>query len=513
MHTLATRLMVLATLLNGRLYADCKEAAPQEIRQYFVACNSTDLFGEQIAARAAAHNLVDAPTGRSFAVVVGISNYPNMAEKRLAPAQADIDSLVHYLTEEEDFAEVIVLRDSAVTHENLRLVLQEYLRSRVDDFGLSRFLFAFTGHGYEEGGFSYLLHFGASDPLDVRNGINLQSLKALLQPVVDSAQHSLVLLNACKGGQFLSAFGDGETYISRRQGAHAITAGAPGELVFADPAYGPGSLFFEAVLDGVRGGADPDGNGFITSWDLHGFIVERVGLQANRQTPLIGDMLPRNEISRGSFVFVNSDSTKRKPLKTQSAVDALLGAFGPPAPDSTPDPQATRAPQAWASVALGTSDLLVGERDSAESVNYQRNRLGSMSSLQLIYDPSRHISTTFSLSVHGLTDSYIRYGAGVALKRGSAARSLEAGAVLGRTIEVSSAHFAPSEVEHSKTNRLDVSVLGALTIAPGWSLWSGSAGLRLEVRKHVWGRFEGNTDGTDDVITVDQVSIGFLWRL
>src|ERR1043166_4691266 len=55
--------------------------------------------------------------GRSFALIAGVSKYPNMPEleKDLPAAAADIDSLQNYLKNQEFFDEIVVLRDGDVT--------------------------------------------------------------------------------------------------------------------------------------------------------------------------------------------------------------------------------------------------------------------------------------------------------------------------------------------------------------------------------------------------------------
>ena len=76
-------------------------------------------------------NLIDIElrdVGRSFALIAGVSQYPNMQFGRqyLNPAQEDIQKLQDYLKAYEFFDEIVVLENEHMTIENLQYFLQTY---------------------------------------------------------------------------------------------------------------------------------------------------------------------------------------------------------------------------------------------------------------------------------------------------------------------------------------------------------------------------------------------------
>src|ERR1035438_9226461 len=125
-------------------------AVPEPYRQKFVQ------YVDRRSMQEKALNLIGLTSqdvGRSFALIAGVSRYPNMPEmgRELAAAGADIDELQNYLRSEEFFDEIVVLRDGDVTMENLEYFLQDYFPDRLRKSPKSRFLFAYSGHGMAEG--------------------------------------------------------------------------------------------------------------------------------------------------------------------------------------------------------------------------------------------------------------------------------------------------------------------------------------------------------------------------
>jgi hypothetical protein len=81
-------------------------------------------------------------------------------------------------------------------------------------------------------------------------------LREKLLTTIGAARQSLVLINSCFSGNFLSAtvqnFSDADPNTS---GAHAIMASSGGELSYSDRQYGKGSIFFEAFKNAISNGA------------------------------------------------------------------------------------------------------------------------------------------------------------------------------------------------------------------------------------------------------------------
>ena len=256
--------------------------------------------------------------GRSFALIAGVAQYPNMPEiyKTLSPAAADIDELTNYLINQEMFDEVVVLKDGDMSAENLRYFMEVYFPDRLQKFPKSRFLFAYSGHGIALGSASdprgFILTSAAKNFIDTEHAINMATLRLYMDELADAGYQTLALINACHSGVFLrSAFGGG-SLLPKEPGAHAITAGGSDQRTWSDPHIGRGSIFFEELLSGLGGKADlfpvasdgHRGDGIITVEEIATYLRQEVSLNTGQsQTPILTDL--KRGGSNGGFFFLN----------------------------------------------------------------------------------------------------------------------------------------------------------------------------------------------------------------
>lgn len=288
--------LIVWMLTTTTLYAECflphgrqkvPENVPKEYRGCFVhyaddnrsliekALNHVRLTGKEI--------------GRSFALLAGVSSYPNIPET-LEPAKVDIEKLVDYLKTQEFFEEIVVLLNEDFTEKNLRYFLQSYFPKRVGT-PKSRFLFAFSGHGITDNNKGYLLESTARSFKDKENAISLNSIRDLFTEVVGDgkAHHTLALINSCYGGAFLPRpFGPSSSYRPQWPGAHAITAGRNDERVYHHSESGPGSVFFEkffAALDQRADTFPAGGDGIITFHELSSWLALEMRRASNEGYP------------------------------------------------------------------------------------------------------------------------------------------------------------------------------------------------------------------------------------
>ena len=318
---------ILVSLTSTVLFGQSKPPAsqvPEPYRHMFVQY----VDGRSMKEKALnVIGLTSQDVGRSFALIVGVSQYPNMPQldRELPAAAADIDALQNYLKNQEFFDEVVVLKNGDVTPENLEYFLQDYFPDRLRKFPKSRFLFAYSGHGMVEGPkenpTGYLLKSTARSFTDRLNSINMSVLRVYIDQVIDAGYQTLVLINACYSGAFLSrrSFGNppgsppaGGIYFPKNGGAHAIVAGGSNQLSWHDPKLGKGSVFFEKLLAGLGGQADtfpiyPDGHrgdGIITVDEIATYLREEVSLATKQeQIPIPADLALNRSL--GGFFFLN----------------------------------------------------------------------------------------------------------------------------------------------------------------------------------------------------------------
>jgi TPR repeat protein len=245
-------------------------------------------------------------------LIAGVTEYPNFPrfQQSLKPAAIDLENLKTYLKQQEFFDEIVVLQDANMTVENLRYFLETYFPAQLKASPHSRFLFAYTGHGYaeESNGLEtgFLLKNTASGLRDPDNRIDLPGLRRMLNPDITAAEKALVLINSCQSGSFFSGKSFGYNPLAPgERGAHAILASRSNQQSFQLTQVGPGSVFFEKVFAGLSGSADTSpADGVVTYHELYNYLRSQVGqaTQGN-QVPVDGDLLPSGSI--GEFFFLN----------------------------------------------------------------------------------------------------------------------------------------------------------------------------------------------------------------
>ena len=216
----AVGLMLLSGLGGNPVPA---QPVQPEYEKYFANYDDKRSYLEKILN---AIGLTNEDLGRSFALIAGVSAYPNMtgSDRRLEPAAEDLRKLEDYLKNVEFFDEIVVLKNEEMNYKNLAFFLQNYFPKRLKKFPKSRFLFAYSGHGITEGSRGYLLFSKARNLTDKEHSINLRVIRVWFDETVESGHHVLALINACYSGNFITRSFGSRHFLPKHRGAHAITA-------------------------------------------------------------------------------------------------------------------------------------------------------------------------------------------------------------------------------------------------------------------------------------------------
>lgn len=285
------------------------QSIPPEYQRFFVQ------RADQLSRFEKAFNLIGKtsfPVGRSFALIAGVTQYPNFPEldRSLKPAEVDIEKMQAYLKEQEFFDEIVVLKDGDMTLENLNYFLENYFPQRLAQSPHSRFLFAYSGHGYSiktgAGTTGYLLTSSATGFTDPVNRVGLDVLRTMFNPVIDSAEKVLVLINSCESGAFWGRRGYGASPLEPgEKAAEAITASRSEQESLALDSVGPGSVFFEKIIAGLGGPADKSPtDGVVTFHELATYLLDEIRYATNgKQNPVDGDISRNGSV--GEFFFLN----------------------------------------------------------------------------------------------------------------------------------------------------------------------------------------------------------------
>lgn len=244
----------------------------------------------------------------SWAVIVGVNDYQNWPKLRYAVNDANgiEEALVSHFGFQRDHIRKLLNGDA--TRQRIMEVLgDEFTDGRKvqrDD----RVFFFFAGHGatrtFEDGrqlGFIVPVDADASNYYST--AISMTSLREASDLI--PAKHIYFVMDSCYSGLALTRgmgmFSKDKSYldeISRRAARQILTAGGADQQV-ADDGPGGHSVFTWALLEGLQGKADLDGNGVITASELGAYVSPIVASFA-KQTPTVGNLVGSEG---GEFMF------------------------------------------------------------------------------------------------------------------------------------------------------------------------------------------------------------------
>ena len=271
----------------------------------------------------------------SFAVIIGINEYEHWPKLRYAVN--DANGIEEALTSKFGFKKENIrkLLNGEATRQRIMQVLGDELTDSTKVQREDRVFFFFAGHGTTRG-FEDGRQVGFIVPVDAdqNNYVSTAISMAQIREASDliPAKHVYFVMDSCYSGLALSrgsgAYSKDRSYleeITRRASRQILTAGGADQQVADDGPNGH-SVFTWAVLQGLQGEADLDGNGVITASELGAYVSPIVAKFAN-QTPAVGNLVGSEG---GEFVFelqpelLTSHSTQEDP-KAQQLNQQLTG--------------------------------------------------------------------------------------------------------------------------------------------------------------------------------------------
>lgn len=220
----------------------------------------------------------------SYALVIGIDKYSG-GWQELRHARSDAEAIAEQLSSMG--FEVRSLYDGGATKRDI--IVQGFSdlakKVRAED----QVLVFFAGHGHTttdaDGDNAFIVPWdGTQDPGTL---ISMGELEAAAG-ALNLARHQLFIMDSCYSGVFTAGVPTpADATIEQRGTRRArqiITAGTKGQEVVDDGASGH-SLFTGAILEGLRGRADLNGDGYITASELMDFL--RLCASTSQQTPTL----------------------------------------------------------------------------------------------------------------------------------------------------------------------------------------------------------------------------------
>ncbi|MCP4345059.1 MAG: DUF1566 domain-containing protein [Desulfobacterales bacterium] len=253
------------------------------------------------------------PFRASYAIIIAVGDYEYFP--RLEAVQRDAGKMKEFLLNTGEYDEVVVLQDEDATFSAIRYFMHVYFPQKMKK-GRNRFLFYFSGHGTQHKGygdsiFGSLLLKGATGEIGDINAVDMDTVETWSKRL-RFANHMLFLLDCCFSGLAGTEVKNYDTRVDAKElakesGRFLITAGGADEKSIADLKRWGGSLFTDVLVSGMKGNADTNDDGVVTTYELFSFVQAGVRNEARRarhkQVPLINQLgIPYKD--KGQFFFV-----------------------------------------------------------------------------------------------------------------------------------------------------------------------------------------------------------------
>ena len=237
-------------------------------------------------------NSICAAEPRTFALIVGISQYPNLPKELwLQYPKADAAALAKTLAVPPD--QLLLLTDGQATTAALREAFKTFLKRPGKDDTVFIFI---AGHGNVDDHGAYILT-SDSDPSNLAGtAMPMAEIQKLITTGLANAGHVVFLADVCRAGMIGSIkLGNVVEQIGEDAPGEllGLMAARPRELSIEGPDFGGGhGAFTDSVLRALGGAADTDHDGVVTAGELIDYVTKDVPVKTrDKQHPReFGDM-------------------------------------------------------------------------------------------------------------------------------------------------------------------------------------------------------------------------------
>ena len=242
-------------------------------------------------------------TGKTYALIIGISKYRNPSIPQLQYADRDAEAFKNYLMASGVDSNNIILR----TNENARYAdIMLDLNDLTDNTKAGdRVFIYFSGHGDVESKVitndGYLLPYDAPRIVYAISAINVKVLESYVATLSSKGVQAIVITDACHSGNLaggLEGLKNIQTVLgSKWQDEIKILSCQPGELSLEGKQWGGGrGLFSYTLINGLAGMADKNNDGEVTLRELNLYLMDKVADGANPwpQNPMLSGNMVAN---------------------------------------------------------------------------------------------------------------------------------------------------------------------------------------------------------------------------
>ena len=264
--------------------------------------------------------------GKSYALVVGISQYSGQGFNVLEHTLDDPERVRNFLLDDAGFDHVHVLTDDKVTQDRLRTLVLDDFRNRIGP--KDRFILYWSGHGIPVSNFAdqqlgYL-------PLSTSDSTSIASMLAMREVLnwteLIGAMQVLHILDTCFSGlarlpETKSGHRERTVKLLALPARHLLTATTNGGETIAAREWN-GSIFTDAFIEGARGEADVSDDGVVDMLELEGFIRKKVD-ERRLQVNWPSEIKPKSfdlQNNEGEFFFITSKKKREVARAEDNAV-------------------------------------------------------------------------------------------------------------------------------------------------------------------------------------------------
>ncbi len=227
--------------------------------------------------------------GESFALIVGISNYPNVTPLNYASEDALLfyNFLLSQGKGKIDTTNIRLLIDEDATAAAIMTKGISWLQNTAQPKAGDRVYFYLAGHGDAvDASEAYFLAYDANPAGDKNNysvsgTINIQVLKNRIKKFTQTGVEVILIVDACRtadipGGENGIA-GNYESIIEQKSGELMMLSASPNQFSYEDKSFGNGhGLFTWHLINGLSGKADSDEDQNITLFELDNYVKIKV---------------------------------------------------------------------------------------------------------------------------------------------------------------------------------------------------------------------------------------------
>jgi len=258
-----------------------------------------------------------------WVLAIGVSRYQDDREG-LRYADADALAIENAFRETAGllYGEVKTrpLTNIQATRESIRGAIEGFLHEAGPGDVVVIFM---AGHGMRDSRTQeyYFLPYLATPANLATEGLSMSALNDSLTPVRERVGRVVIMLDTCHAGALDI---DQAAQVSGGEGLYLLAASKPGETSteLDDKAHG---AFTQALLDGLNGAADDDGNGAISVVELFDYAARRVPMLTEQQQ----HPYQKTEASDATFALVaaHAANAMAKPTVTLAPNKVGIGEF------------------------------------------------------------------------------------------------------------------------------------------------------------------------------------------